>query len=341
MKTIKITENNSVISQIYFCKWLDFAKNNICPKNTVILTDKNIYGLYHEDLSSYKCIVVDAGEGSKTLSCVESIVSQMLELNCDRESFLLGVGGGVISDLTGFVASIYMRGIEFGFVSTSLLGQVDASVGGKNGVDFGGIKNILGVFSQPKFVVIDTDFMKTLPQREFVCGMAEVIKIALILDEDFVRVLQNTDISVIMSSPDIYENIVRRAVELKAEIVGKDQKEAGLRRILNFGHTFAHALEKISNDYSHGEAVGFGMQVALDIALKKQILNLQHHKLASDLLTQYHLPTRTDVPISELLEQIVYDKKRSGNSLYFVMIKRIGESEVQKLQFEELKNLLK
>ena len=223
-------------------------------------------------------------------------------------------------------------------MSTSLLGQIDASVGGKNGVNFAEGKNIIGVFSQPNFVVCDVNMLKTLPENEMISGFAEILKIALISDNKFAKQLYNLSFDEVCGDLSLLENIVFTSVELKAKVVGEDQKEANVRRKLNFGHTFGHALERTVGKYSHGEAVAIGMVFAASLSEKLGYLNAYDTVFVKELLSKYKLPLSYTDDYA-WVTNIVHDKKRDGDMMHFVMLTAVGECEVVKISVEQLKEI--
>ena len=242
------------------------------PHNRVIIiTDGNVSSQYKDKFPGFPVITISTGENAKTLDTISEITDEFINLGIDRGSFILGIGGGVVCDIAGFAASIFMRGLGFGYVSTTLLSQVDASVGGKTGVNFQGYKNMLGSFRQPEFVLCDINMLKTLPEQDYRSGFAEVVKYGVIKDRELFNCLSN--------HPDEIENreiafltkVVSDSIRIKADVVRKDPTEKGYRRILNFGHTFGHAIEKVFG-LTHGESVSLGMIIALDISVKKGLL---------------------------------------------------------------------
>ena len=227
-------------------------------KRIVVVSDVNIDRHYHSLLERFDHVLIGQGETNKTLITIDTIYKQFIELGVDRSCFVLGVGGGIVTDVAGFAAATYMRGVEFGFVSTTLLGQVDASVGGKNGVNVEGYKNMVGTFCQPKFVICDVNMLRTLSPRDFRTGLSEVVKSAVIADAELFNMLEKCDFSSLQRNTEMLEQIVYRAVKVKADIVERDERETGDRRKLNLGHTLAHAIEKSSSKMNHGEAVAVG-----------------------------------------------------------------------------------
>lgn len=304
-------------------------------ERTVLLVDSNVDCIYGPLLSGYERVDIGCGETAKCLSNIERICRRLLELGVDRSSVIVGVGGGVACDIAGFVASIFMRGLAFGFAPTSLLAQVDASIGGKNGVNLDGYKNIIGVFNQPRFVLVDVDVLRTLAEREILCGAAEIIKHALIGDSEMYGFLERDWRRLLALEKDAVENAVGRSISLKTEIVSADEREAGERRKLNFGHTLAHALEKAAG-VSHGEAVGIGMGFASRISAARGLLAPADKDRIEALLRNVGLPTEVPVAPGQILEAVWKDKKREGEALHFVLLDGIGKAVVTKLAREEL-----
>jgi 3-dehydroquinate synthase len=319
------------------------ALNECLPaQDVVVLTDANVKQYYEPLFPDFPVITIGTGESIKQLSTITEICDKLIELRADRSFFLLGIGGGIVCDITGFVASIYMRGIRFGFVSTTLLSQVDASIGGKNGVNFGGFKNMVGTFNQPEFVICDMGMLKTLPERIFRCGFAEMIKNAVIEDSDYFDYLEANYEKALQSDPIILEKMVAQSVQIKSNIVNRDEKEEGERRILNFGHTFAHAIEKNSGLY-HGEAVSIGMVAAAVISHSKGLLSEKDVDRIRILLEHYKLPTDPRESRGKILEAIGKDKKKEGPRLHFVLLEKIGKAclvEITKDDLESFMDLL-
>ncbi|MBE3085545.1 MAG: 3-dehydroquinate synthase, partial [Bacteroidetes bacterium] len=216
----------------------------LLPENgVVIITDDNVRRLYGDRFPKVPLFTVPPGEGSKKLEVIESLAEKLLEAGIDRTGFVLAIGGGVVSDLAGFLASIYMRGIRCGYVSTSLLSQVDASTGGKNGVNLEGTKNMLGNIRQPEFVICDPAMLLSLPEVEYLSGLSELIKTAIIGDKDLFDLIERSHKEILNRNCDLLTVLIAKSVTFKASVVSEDEKETGLRRILNFGHTYGHAVE--------------------------------------------------------------------------------------------------
>ena len=224
----------------------------------VALSDTTVARCCGELLAPYECVLIGTGERNKTLRTVETVYRRFIELGVDRRTFVLAVGGGIVTDVAGFAAATYMRGVAFGFVPTTLLGQVDAAVGGKNGVNVDGYKNMAGTFTQPRFVICDPALLRTLPDREFRAGLAEGDRAAVIADADLFACIAQSTFGQLRSDAELLADVVAAAVRVKTDIVGRDERERGERRKLNLGHTLAHAIEKCSPAMNHGEAVAGG-----------------------------------------------------------------------------------
>ncbi|MFR9533959.1 MAG: 3-dehydroquinate synthase [Rikenellaceae bacterium] len=302
----------------------------------VVISDLNIDRLYGEMLAPYEKILIGVGESVKTLQTVETICRRLIELNADRSTFLLGIGGGIVSDITGFVAGIYMRGINFGFVSTTLLSQVDAGVGGKNGVNFDGFKNMIGTFLQPEFVICDVAMLSTLPEREFRAGLAEIIKSAIIANSELFNELELHTLESLRVNKPLLSRIIFESVKIKARIVEMDEREAGERRKLNLGHTFAHAIEKNSNVMNHGEAVAAGMVIIADMAHRMGMLKEADLYRINKIIESYGFVMESPVPMSKMLKSIMHDKKAHGDTVGLVLPTAIGDCEVKKMTLNEI-----
>jgi len=305
----------------------------------IIITDTNVLACWGQQFPQADVISIGAGEKIKTFDTVRYLYEQLLKLEADRASFIIGIGGGIVCDIAGFVASTYMRGVRFGFVSSTLLSQVDASVGGKNGFNFGGYKNIVGVFSQPEFVICDLNLLKTVPRKEILSGFAEIIKHGAIADKNLFAYLEENRDRALALDLAVIEKLVYDSVIIKSEIVNQDEKEKGERRKLNFGHTFGHAIEKTTK-VRHGEAVSAGMVLAAELAVKKEALALNYSDRLADLLDQYGLPVRLEFDCREVLETLRMDKKREGDLIYFVLISEIGKAYVEQIAIQELEELI-
>lgn len=309
-------------------------------ENMVIITDTNVSRYHAGDFPPCKVIKIDPGEKSKTLETVQSIYKRLLDHSADRSTFIAGIGGGVVCDIAGFAASTFLRGVRFGFVSSTLLSQVDASVGGKNGVNFMGYKNMVGVISQPEFVICDMDLLKTLPQKEILCGLAEVVKHALIGDPELFSYLEENHKKAAGLDRLVTERLVHDSVLIKSAIVNRDERENGDRRKLNFGHTFGHAMENTAG-VSHGEAVSAGMVIATEISVRKGYLGRDKAERIEALLRRLKLPARLEIDSGKMIDALKKDKKRQGDRIRFVLLKAIGHAVVEEISFEEIEDMAK
>ena len=275
--------------------------------------------------------LIPAGETYKNLQSIAQIYDTALANHLERSSTLVALGGGVIGDMTGFAAATWLRGVNFVQVPTSLLAMVDASVGGKTGVNHPQGKNLIGAFYQPKLVLIDPSVLKTLPAREFRAGMAEVIKYGIIWDEDlFTKLEQAEDIDRFEAiNQELLQTILVRSTQAKAEVVSQDEKEAGLRAILNYGHTIGHAVESLTNyqQFVHGEAVAIGMVAAGQIATSMELWTEEEANRQDRLIAKTNLPTKipTDLDINAIIETLQSDKKVKAGKVRFILPTQIGK----------------
>lgn len=308
-------------------------------KRVFIITDKNVENLYQNRFPKAPVYSIKPGEKSKQLGYVENIYRWLLEKDADRNSFILGIGGGVVCDIAGFVASTYMRGIEFGFVSTTLLSQVDASVGGKNGVDLDGYKNIIGTFNQPRFVICDTNLLQTLPKDELVNGFAEMIKHALISDINLFEQLENDYIDLLELNQPIISKHINQSVKVKAKIVTSDERESRIRKLLNFGHTWGHAVETLTG-MPHGKAVSIGIEFACRLSMHKGLLVNKDYLRVINLLKSFGLPVCTNQSPTKIFDILVKDKKRNAYNIDFILLKGIGNPIIESITFDEIKSFI-
>jgi 3-dehydroquinate synthase len=311
------------------------AEKYLPISSVVIIADSNVYDLYHGFFPGVKTIKIETNERMKGLDTVNYIINELVEIEADRGLFLLGIGGGILCDITGFVASIYMRGVPFGFISTTLLSQVDASVGGKNGVNFKGYKNIIGVFNQPDFVICDPEMLKTLPPEELLNGCAEIIKHGLIADKGLFEYLEKNYQGIFKLESDVIERVVYESVVIKSNVVNRDEKEKGERRILNFGHTLGHAVEKVTG-ISHGRAISIGMAAAAGLSENRGLLSHDDKERIISLLKNMGLPFDLKGDKEKILDAMKRDKKREGESIHFVLLEGIGKAVIEGITIREL-----
>jgi 3-dehydroquinate synthase len=311
--------------------------NYISGKKLVIITDENVYQHYGSFFPEALLITIKPGESSKTLKVASEIYGQLIANEIDRKSFILGVGGGIVCDLAGYIASTFLRGISFGFVSTTLLSQVDASIGGKNGVNYEGYKNMVGVVRQPEFVICDPDMLSTLPEEEYHMGFGEVIKYGAILNTDLFDLLEKDYKKALDGEDETLEKIISICVEEKCRIVEADEKESSERKKLNFGHTFAHAFEKNAG-IPHGEAVSIGMVLAAGISAKLGLISPPDVDRLRELIEKYQLPVYYPHGFEDVFEVMKRDKKREGDSIGLILLNRIGEAVIRNIEMITLKN---
>lgn len=298
-------------------------------KGLFIITDTNVSKLYGNSFPEGVVLTVEAGEMSKTLATVEELCRRLLEAGADRSSFILGFGGGVVCDVAGMVASVYMRGVRHAFVSTTLLSQVDASIGGKTGVNLGEYKNIIGTFRQPEFVLCDHSMLRTLPDEEFRSGMGELFKHGIIRDRNLFFDISASAELLLAKDPGVLGDLILRAVRIKAGVVRHDPMEAGLRRILNFGHTFGHVLETHYR-IPHGLAVAQGMIIAAELSVWKGEMPHAELRLLQVALENAGMTGGYPLP-SGVTAMIARDKKAESGSVNFVLLRSIGRAVVRKL----------
>ena len=335
-KVIKITDN----SQAYIGNAAELLHELLPKKRVIVISDSNIDRTHHNLVQSYEHIFIGQGEQAKSLTTLDEVYRKLIELGADRSTFILGIGGGIVTDVAGFVASTFMRGVEFGFITTALLGAVDASIGGKNGVNIGGFKNMVGTFSQPKFVICDVSLLHTLPVREFRAGLAEVIKTAILGDTELFNILEQSSFDALREDDTLLEDIIARSAQVKASIVAEDEREGGRRRILNLGHTLAHAIEKCTSKLSHGEAVAIGLHSITSSALEQNTISQGDAERILALLAKYGFESALPVERKQLLDAIKGDKKRKGNNLHLIIPTAIGSVEDRLVSLEELKSIL-
>ena len=315
------------------------ARLGLSPR-CAIISDTNVAPLYAKPAQQTlqqagfnpTLITVPAGETAKSLKTVQACYDQLAAQRLERKSFIVALGGGVVGDLAGFVAATYLRGIAFVQVPTTLLAQVDSSVGGKVGVNLRAGKNLVGAFYQPRLVLCDLDTLATLPQREYRAGLAEVIKYGIIYDAALFRRLERSLPGLLNKEPKTLAAVVARCCEIKAEVVRQDETEGGLRAILNFGHTIGHALEAISHygKYLHGEAISIGQVAAAELSARTLGLAAAEVERITDLLRRAGLPTDLKLGPAQqekVLTAMQLDKKVSGGEVKFVLARRIGKVE--------------
>jgi 3-dehydroquinate synthase len=309
---------------------------DIAPGSTaLIVSNETVAPLYLDRLvvslagADVHSLILPDGEAYKTIDCWSQIIDKLVEIRATRDATVITLGGGVIGDMGGFAAASYMRGINFIQIPTSLLAQVDASVGGKTGFNHPLGKNLVGAFHQPVAVLVDIETLKTLPAREFSAGLAEVVKIAAIRDAEFLTWLENHAAAIMAREPEAITSMIKRSIVNKADVVAEDEREAGVRALLNFGHSFAHALETLTDyrQYLHGEAVAIGMMVAGRLSELRGFCKAGFSDRLGSLLQAFDLPLDlpTKLDPADILETMKLDKKVIAGSARLILVKSAGQ----------------
>jgi 3-dehydroquinate synthase len=304
-------------------------------RRIVVLTDENVFAAHTRKFKWFDTIVIPAGELYKIQTTVDLVIEQLIACAADRNTILVGVGGGVVTDIAGYVAAIYMRGIAVGFVPTTILAMVDAAIGGKNGIDVGIYKNLAGTIRQPSFLLYDYALLKTLPHEEWVNGFAEVIKHAAIKDASMFKQLQNTKLTTLKRDKELLHQLVMRNAMIKIKIVQQDEFEKGDRKLLNLGHTLGHAIENMLQ-LPHGHAISIGMVYAAH--LSAQLIGFKQALPLMQLLEQYELPTHAKFNHKKAVANLIMDKKRSDGAIHFILLQKIGKAIIQPISIEEIED---
>lgn len=324
-------------TDIFFDLSITKLKEIVDVKKVIFITDENIFTQHQKKFKGFNTIVLKPGEAFKLQSTIDSIILQLLEFEADRSSILVGVGGGVVTDITGFAASIYLRGIQFGFIPTSLLAMVDASIGGKNGINVELYKNIIGVTKQPSFILYDISFLHTLPESEWQNGFAEIIKHACIKDAAMFKLLQANSLKYYQSKKKELITLIERNAKIKLKVVQADEFEKAERKLLNFGHTLGHALEN-QYELSHGQAISIGMNYASEIS--EQLLGFKQNDAVNSLLQRYGLPTNVSYNKRKVFEILKMDKKKAASEINYILLEKIGKAIMLPIPLADLENLL-
>lgn len=332
---VKGITKNSVIQ---IGNYYDLIKKIDSSLHIVYITDSNLANIYKTFLEGKNVIVIPPGEKNKSLTILEVIYEKLIQMGTDRKSLIIGFGGGVITDIAGFVASTYMRGVKFGFIPTSVLAAIDASIGGKNGVNHNMYKNMIGNFNQPNFVYVDPVFFKTLPEEEYINGLAEAIKHYLIADRESFDIFSKNYHHILNKEGDLLTEFLCKQIKIKVDLVNRDEKESGERKKLNFGHTFGHAIEKLSG-IKHGFAVSIGMVIAAKISSKLGLLDEDDVKLITSVLTSIGLLINNDLLPLQILNVMRSDKKKNQDNIDFVALQSIGNAKIITMKISELNKL--
>lgn len=331
--TIKInasTPYEVVIEKGALCRINDLLKDG---QRVLVVSDSNVMPIYGNRFVGAEKLTLKAGEKHKNLKTIELILKTLQRLGFTRSDTVVGLGGGVVGDMAAFASSIYMRGIRYVACPTSLLAMIDSSVGGKTGVDFLGSKNMVGSFYQPSLVICDTDCLKTLPEREIKNGMGEAVKYAVLTGDE--EMLSDC------LSADKVEAFIGKCVTAKKEIVEADEKDKGVRALLNLGHTFGHAIEKLSRfKISHGVAVAMGIRVALKVAVGAKVATKDNAEKIEGLLDRYFMPKAIEYKKEDFIDAIWLDKKRTADGVNLVLPEKLGVCKIVNMTKQEVLKLL-
>ncbi len=336
MQKFDFTFSSSTVDY-YFDYSVQHLFGQFADRKIILLTDANVFAAHSAIFDNKLTIVMDAGEQHKNQATVDAIVLELLRLEADRNTLLVGIGGGVVTDIAGYVAGVYMRGIDVGFVPTTILAMVDACIGGKNGIDVGLYKNMIGLIRQPQFLWHDLTLLQSLPHAEWINGFAEVIKHACIKDEPMFRQLQKHVLSDFQNDHDLLAELILKNVKLKSAVVQADEFEKGDRKLLNFGHTLGHAIEN-ELQMAHGHAISVGMMVASRLSAKQKGFSALTE--IENLLKQYELTVQTKYDQAKAMQVLRRDKKRVGEQIHFILLKEIGEAYVEPISFDTIEQAI-
>lgn len=344
MAELKVGKSRVLIGKGLFENLKHHVLNITEPCKVLILSDETVAKFYIEKLrknlekSGFKIseFIIKPGEKSKTLSTATKIYEKMAADFFSRSDMVVSLGGGVVSDIAGFAAATYLRGIKFVSIPTSLLAQIDASIGGKNGVNLSFGKNLVGTFYSPELVLVDSNFLLTLPQKELRCGIAEAIKCGCIKDEKLFEIFENENFE------NNLDEIIKRSIAVKKQLAEKDEFDLGERKLLNFGHTLGHAYEKLGNfeTFSHGEAVSIGMNEITKISEKLGLTKAGTAERLAEVLKKNSLPVSSSFAKKDVLKAVLHDKKISGSFIDLAVLKSIGSSFIHRVLCSKIADFL-
>ena len=336
MKNWKVKCSNTTVEFVLDGTFAVIGKM-VDKANAIYITDEHVYALHQQKFKGKATIVMPAGEANKQQATVDFIIESLLNFGANRQSILIGVGGGVVTDIVGYVAGVFMRGIQFGFVPTTLLAMVDASIGGKNGIDVGVYKNMVGLIRQPAFIVYDHSFLATLPSYQWENGFAEIIKHAAIKDAKMMQELNQNNLAFYQKNTKALAALIQKNVEIKVKVVQQDEFEKGDRKLLNFGHTLGHAIE---NEHAllHGHAISIGMVYAAKIS---QVLHgFTGAGLLIETLKKYGLPTTMHFDLDAAMAVMQKDKKKANAGMQYVLLSKIGKGLYETIPMKTLQKLI-
>ena len=305
-------------------------------QNVFYFIDKKVFEIYNDVFNSLKnIIIIDSNEKSKSIEYSTSLINKLINLEANKKSYFIAIGGGVVCDITGFIASIYMRGVRFAYVPTTVLSITDASLGGKNGVNLNGIKNLVGTINEPDFILIDLSFLTSLEKSEVENGFAEIIKHACIASPELFLYLSKVKIN--FKSKDFYHQILQESISIKLDIVKQDLNDLNQRKVLNFGHTYGHAIEAKYN-MPHGCSVSLGIVFACNISKQLGYLSIEKVKEVKKLLNKFNLPTDISrIKIDDIMPFILKDKKAKNEKIDFIVLEDIGKAKILEIEIEKIK----
>ncbi len=324
-----IYEDKNLI--IHF-KEIDYIFSLIEQKNIFLIIDGNIYNLYKSKFENLPSYVFNALESNKSIENYIECINLLLKYNIDKNSTIIAIGGGLICDFAGFVATTYKRGTKLIFIPTTLLAQVDAAIGGKNALNFDKIKNLIGTFRFPEETIICTNFLKKLNNKQFSGGIAEIIKISLISNKNLFKLLEKNELN--LEDEILLKNIIAQSINQKLEIVNQDLFDKNIRIILNFGHTLAHSLESVYT-ISHGQAVSIGIDFSSFISLENNLISDYEYSQIQNILKKYNLAYKRKININKLKKYILFDKKNTEQKINEILINGIGSYKFQSFSIDE------
>jgi 3-dehydroquinate synthase len=332
LKTYNIDQKSE--TKIYTsvdCDYYRFLDNN---RRIVIVSDENLYNLYPKIFEGKNFVLIPIGEENKNLITVSFIIEKFIEFGLDRRGLVIGFGGGMVCDIAAFAANLFMRGTRFGLIPTTLLAQVDAAIGGKNGVNFNNYKNYIGNIAQPEFVICDAQVLDTLSEIDYLSGLGEIFKYSLIADLNLFNQIAECKCSLLNREATFLNKIIQKCIDFKVGIICQDPQDLGLRHILNFGHSFGHAFE-ILDKLPHGIAVVKGISVALDLSVKSNYLDIATSEQIKNVLIDFGYDLNYTLN-SKHFDLLANDKKKCDDIINFVFLKNIGEPIVEKVKIQDL-----
>ena len=338
MKLVEHIFSNKKVGYYFNASFIQLEQLT-AKQNAVLITDENVFAAHAEKFEGWKTIIINAGEEHKQQSTVDNIIRQLIALEADRDTTIIGVGGGVVTDITGYVAGVYLRGVKVGFIPTTVLSMVDAAIGGKNGVDVGLYKNLVGLIRQPEFLLFDYALLNTLPQAEWINGFAEIIKHAVIKDEGLFQLLENNSLSTFQNNAVLLAELIEKNVAIKTAVVVNDELETGERKLLNFGHTFGHAIENLYK-VPHGHAVSIGMVMAAKISEEMNNFYSDQKDRLLKIIEQYQLPATIKYDKEKVFSLLKMDKKRASSVINFILLNKIGEAVIRPIPLVQLEDML-